>query len=356
MSQHKEPLYDSQLLTRARTQWQFGDWQSLAQLAQDQHHLALHPQRAELRILATAGVLQTQAQPDAAAAKAQLKQSLEEGASREAVARILIAGVYNSLGRVDALLQRSQQASNNFRTAVEIGMPGDAIDLVVRARILHQLEKLPFMSGKKKQLKSMRLPSDLERTPGFLELDQIYQDRLSAAFQALEKKGIRVKLPSRLYLTDYLYCVFEKIKCIMSFEIEIKELRVLFYSSNNFILPIHIFDSPHYRYADDYLSGRDCGQSRAHYQEYRHRQFPKENTEEKSYEFEILMRKIQCIYKSNGNVNSVKLLTNLPKEKGAVQVYDGFHRLAILAAIGVDVVSCAMDIEDRLNPNGKRFS
>ena len=49
--------FDENLLERARTQWQFGDWQSLAQLSRDT--LQHHPDRAKLALLAAAGRLQT---------------------------------------------------------------------------------------------------------------------------------------------------------------------------------------------------------------------------------------------------------------------------------------------------------
>lgn len=54
--------YDENLLERARTQWQFGDWESLAKLNRDT--LQHHPDRAKLALLA-AGHLQTD-NPDAA--------------------------------------------------------------------------------------------------------------------------------------------------------------------------------------------------------------------------------------------------------------------------------------------------
>lgn len=45
--------YDEDLLERARTQWQFGDWESLANLQRDT--LQHHPDRAKLALLAAAG-------------------------------------------------------------------------------------------------------------------------------------------------------------------------------------------------------------------------------------------------------------------------------------------------------------
>lgn len=45
--------YDEPLLERARTRWQFGDWNSLGQL--DRNTLQHHPNRTKLALLAAAG-------------------------------------------------------------------------------------------------------------------------------------------------------------------------------------------------------------------------------------------------------------------------------------------------------------
>ncbi|ADH86530.1 hypothetical protein [Desulfurivibrio alkaliphilus] len=48
--------YDETLLERSRTQWQFGDWQSLAQINRDR--LQHHPDRAKPALPAAPGHLQ----------------------------------------------------------------------------------------------------------------------------------------------------------------------------------------------------------------------------------------------------------------------------------------------------------
>ena len=48
--------YDENLLEKSRTQWQFGDWDSLAQI--DREQIQHHPDRARLALLAAAGRLQ----------------------------------------------------------------------------------------------------------------------------------------------------------------------------------------------------------------------------------------------------------------------------------------------------------
>ena len=49
--------YDENLLERARTQWQFGDWENLACIELDT--LQHHPDRAKLALLAATGRMQT---------------------------------------------------------------------------------------------------------------------------------------------------------------------------------------------------------------------------------------------------------------------------------------------------------
>ena len=87
--------HDQALLEHARTQWQFGDWDSLARINRDA--LQHHPVRAELALLAAAGKLQTGENNSEARRFIRLAQSW--GASKKLISRILIAGVYNSLGR-----------------------------------------------------------------------------------------------------------------------------------------------------------------------------------------------------------------------------------------------------------------
>jgi hypothetical protein len=49
--------YDENLLEKSRTQWQFGDWESLSGLGRET--LQHHPDRAKLALLAATGHLQT---------------------------------------------------------------------------------------------------------------------------------------------------------------------------------------------------------------------------------------------------------------------------------------------------------
>lgn len=134
--------HDGGLLERARTQWQFGDWQSLAQI--DRDTLEHHPDRAKLALLAAAGRLQTGGNDSEARQFIRLAQSW--GASRKLINQILIAGVHNSLGRAAAISNQQQRASQHFENAITGGMPGSDTKLLTRARSNEQFAQLSLKS------------------------------------------------------------------------------------------------------------------------------------------------------------------------------------------------------------------
>ena len=133
--------YDPYLLERSRTQWQFGDWQSLAAI--DPHALAHHPQRAELSLLAAAGHLQSPEPEAQAHAKTLIKQAFDTGAKRETAARLLIGGVHANLAKSAALAGQSRdRVLGHFEQALRIGTPGADIGLLSQPSAMHQLAPL----------------------------------------------------------------------------------------------------------------------------------------------------------------------------------------------------------------------
>jgi len=129
--------YDENLLERARTQWQFGDWQSLANLERD--NLQHHPDRAKLALLAAAGRLQTQQTNEA---RQYIRLAQDWGCGKKLMSQILIAGVHNSLGRAAVLSGRTDKALKHFEGAIQIGTPGSATVLLAQARSHFQIEQL----------------------------------------------------------------------------------------------------------------------------------------------------------------------------------------------------------------------
>jgi len=134
----RQPVaYDENLLERARTQWQFGDWDSLARL--DRDTLQHHPDRAKLALLAAAGRLQTHRADEA---RQFIRLAQDWGVSKKLVAQILTAGVHNSLGRAAALSNKPQRALQHFEAALSTGAPGGDARLLTQARAMHQMAQL----------------------------------------------------------------------------------------------------------------------------------------------------------------------------------------------------------------------
>lgn len=129
--------YDENLLDRSRTQWQYGDWQSLSRL--DQDTLQHHPDRAKLAILAAAGHMQL---GEIRAAQQFTRLAKEWGCSKKLISQILISGVYNSLGCASALSGQSQKAMAFLETAVTLGTPGGKNRMLAQARMEQQSEQL----------------------------------------------------------------------------------------------------------------------------------------------------------------------------------------------------------------------
>lgn len=126
--------YDDNLLERTRTQWQFGDWESLTKI--DRDTLQHHQDRAKLALLAAAGHLQ---QGNNDAAQKYVRLALEWGCNKKLVSQILIAGVHNSLGRAAAVLGQTKEAKGHIVAAITTGTPGTDIGLLVSARLGTQL-------------------------------------------------------------------------------------------------------------------------------------------------------------------------------------------------------------------------
>lgn len=151
--------YDENLLERARTQWQFGDWESLAQLNRDT--LQHHPDRAKLALLAAAGRLQTDKIDEA---RQYIRLAKDWGVSKKLLARILAAGVHNSLGRAAAIAGEHPRALQHLQSAIATGSPGSEARLLAQARISQQYQQLGLPP-----VDIRCLPNDILPTPTFLQ-------------------------------------------------------------------------------------------------------------------------------------------------------------------------------------------
>jgi hypothetical protein len=113
-------------------QWQFGDWASL--LALDLLAIEHHPDRAELALLSGCAALQT-SQP--ARAQRFLSAATAWECPPALMARLLLAGVANSLARYHALKGNSEASETYFLEAAS-ALGGDP-HLASRARQQQEL-------------------------------------------------------------------------------------------------------------------------------------------------------------------------------------------------------------------------
>lgn len=129
--------YDENLLERARAQWEFGDWASLAAIERDvlQHH----PDRAKLALLVAAGHMQS---ADPANARQLIRLAQNWGCNQKLIAQILAAGVHNSLGRAATVVGQHDRATKHFASAITTGSPGAEAGLLGKARAMEQLTQL----------------------------------------------------------------------------------------------------------------------------------------------------------------------------------------------------------------------
>lgn len=123
------------LLDRVRMQWQFGDWESL--VAIDVDALERHPDRAILALLIGSAHQQVD---DHENARVFVMRARDWGCDKRTMARVLISGVYNTLGRVAAVGNEELRALQHFKSAVD-GVSGDA-RLASQARTVREVARL----------------------------------------------------------------------------------------------------------------------------------------------------------------------------------------------------------------------
>lgn len=132
--------YDENLLERSRTQWQFGDWESLASISRDS--LQYHPDRAKLALLSAAGCLQV---GRAEEARILLHRASEWGCSKRQISQVLVAGVYNVLGRGASVAGISNKARGYFESSISVANPGVDAKLIGHARALREMVHLGML-------------------------------------------------------------------------------------------------------------------------------------------------------------------------------------------------------------------
>ena len=129
--------FDENLLERARIQWQFGDWESLASISRES--LQHHPERARLAVLVAAGHGQ---RGNREKLQQFIRLAQDWGCSPKLISQVLISGVENSLGLASLAAGQLDRAKSFFEHSVQTGMPGTDLKLLSGVRLRQQQEIL----------------------------------------------------------------------------------------------------------------------------------------------------------------------------------------------------------------------
>lgn len=131
---------DTGLLARSRTAWELGDWPALAALVGEPLEEARD--RAKLALLASVGLAQS-GQLDMARIWAE--RARDWGCPAPLMARVLIGGVLNSLGRVASLLEDAPSARRYFEKSVQVVSPESDVTILGRARDISEKATLGLL-------------------------------------------------------------------------------------------------------------------------------------------------------------------------------------------------------------------
>ena len=140
--------YRPPTVTRAKTRMQLGEWEQLAEL--DGNEVISGAPVTELQLMAAIGHLQKGGESARDRARTLLLEAMDAGADRKQIARMLIAGASNTLGRLAALTGRSdQKVLEHFRSAISISDPEADVDLMLHPMAARQLGRLATKTGSK---------------------------------------------------------------------------------------------------------------------------------------------------------------------------------------------------------------
>jgi hypothetical protein len=126
-------------LARAKSKWLMGDWNALCEL--DADTISSHPERDRLALLVACA---HQQRADHELAKDYTRRAIGWGCDPKLVARLLISGVHNTLGRVAALKADDSLLHSHFTQALAV--TGDAeSSLATPTRAVRELADLGLL-------------------------------------------------------------------------------------------------------------------------------------------------------------------------------------------------------------------
>lgn len=127
------------LLNSAKASWYFGDWDALVNL--DEQAVFEHSERAVLVLLISSALHQL---GDFNQASKYVRLALGWGVDHKTVARIKVADMHNSLGRIYALKKDDAKLDYHFYASVDTGSKDTA--LLAQSRAVREMAKLGLLT------------------------------------------------------------------------------------------------------------------------------------------------------------------------------------------------------------------
>jgi hypothetical protein len=165
------------LVNRCRALWRNGDWQSLAAI--DRGDVEMHPQRASLALMvATAH----QALGQLAQTRVFVGLARQWGCEPQLIARALIAGVHNTLGRAAAAAGRQRShALQHFADAISASAGAGSGGMALQERVRCQLANMRLESDASWLLDGAARPASTALQPPVQRLEVVDALRRSSA-------------------------------------------------------------------------------------------------------------------------------------------------------------------------------
>ncbi|MDF2096151.1 class I SAM-dependent methyltransferase [Aquibaculum arenosum] len=175
------------LLFQARTHWLFGEWQRLCQL--EAERVAQDAERAAVALLISSAQQQA---GDQGKARQWARQAMQWGMAPNMVARLLAAGVHNTLGRMAILREDNGGMSRHFTASLQLAALKDTDSgTLVRARASHEASALGRQLPGLKPPVLPQAPSPSSEDDGFY---RAFEDRFRGSREEI-KRRVAVYLP-----------------------------------------------------------------------------------------------------------------------------------------------------------------
>lgn len=162
---------ESLAVASARGSWVAGNWDALLRI--DAASIEEHPQRDRVALLVACAHLQ---QGSAAQADQYARKALQWGCDPRLAARLMLSGLHNTLGRIEALRSNEERAVHHFETA--LGLTGDRDSkTAAHGRAVREMARLGLLPQAGWLVKS--------------EMDRLLEDRGRPAVDAAQVQMLR---------------------------------------------------------------------------------------------------------------------------------------------------------------------